>query len=340
MGKTRRCDSTGCMIKAAQRSTRVTLNLPIANILSNPSRDWRAVTMGNKRVASERSINIDWSKLNPNDYLFTHCSIVTSVNTTDNGYHIESPTDELVNNNGNAWSTPVLLACFKSFVGAYNFYEHQQIPALSKGKILDAVLRPVLYTSSKNGKSATVLYCDILVCTSKSHVELISDIVSGKLTTLSMGGIAHVVQCSKCGRELRNEESCPHIDNELLTYFKDENGIDRIVAELCGRSYIDQGTGVRVGDPASFEFIEASWVENPAFKGAVVNHYVSDIQNEQSNILQAPSRNLDDLYSELTQVKVADSYGRMALKIAREHLRYCKQEEVVRKVCDWASKAQ
>ncbi len=338
---TRRCDSQGCQIQAAKQANRHTLNLPVANILSNPSREWKSLTLGNRRMASERTINIDWTKFNPDDYLFTHCSIVSSVNVTDNGYYIESPTDELVNNNGNAWSAPVLLGCFKSFIGAENYYEHQQIPALSKGKILDAVLRPVLYTSPKSGEKATVLYCDILVCTNKKHNELVNRIINGDLTTLSMGGIAHVVQCSKCGKELVNDESCDHIDGELLDYFSDEKGIKRVVAELCGRSYLNQSNGERVGDPTSFEFIEASWVENPAFQGAVINHYISEIgqiEKKYASIIQMPSRGLDDFYAELAGMKVADSYGGMALRIARQEINKRKRENrIVDRVSIWAN---
>lgn len=332
----RRCDSKGCLISATKRSNKLTIDLPVANILNNPSRDWKALTLGNRKVAS-RSINIDWKKINPDDHLFTHCSICCSSNTTSNGYYIESPTDELVNSNGNAWSTPVLLSTFKTFVGAENYYEHQQIPALSKGKILDAIARPVVY-KGKNGKEATVFYIDILVSTDRKHNELVSRIINGELTTLSMGGIANVVQCSKCGKECRDDESCSHIDDEILSYFEDENGIERVVAELCGRSTLDQTTGQRVGDPDSFEFIEASWVENPAFKGAVVNHYISEMGNaaKYASIYNMPSRGLEDLYSDLMNVKVADSRGRMILKIAREEIKKRKREAgLVSKVSIW-----
>ena len=341
MSKTRRCDSNGCLVAATKSAARLTIDLPIANILSNAPRDWKALTLGNRKFAStgQRAINVDWSKFNPDNYLFTHCSIVASSNVADNGYYIESPTDELVNSNGNAWSTPVLLSCFKSFIGSENYYEHQQIPALSKGKILDVVLRPVVYKSKKSDASASVLYADILVATSRKHNELVSRITGGELTTLSMGGVAHVVQCSKCGKELRNDETCPHIDSQLLTYFHDENGVERIVAELCGRSYIDQTSGLRVGDPSSFEFIEASWVENPAFKGAVVNHYVSELNADEkkfASILQMPTKSLD-LFASLFNVKVADSTGRIALKLAREELSRRKREAgIINKVAIWA----
>ena len=135
----RRCTSDVCLMNASKRS--FVLNLPVANILDNPKRDWRSVSAGKIKVASNRSLGIDWNEYCKDDYLFTHATIVASVATAKNGYHIQSPCDELVNNNGNAWTNEVLLSTFRSFVGGENYYEHVQVPELSKGKILDAVIR-------------------------------------------------------------------------------------------------------------------------------------------------------------------------------------------------------
>ncbi len=181
----RRCTSEKCIIKAENKGRPFSIDLPIATILRNPRREWTAITAGNRRFA--RTVDMDWTKFNIDDYLITHSSIVSSVNVADNGYYIEPPCDELVNANGNSWSTPVLLATFKTFVGGDNFVEHFQSPEASKGKILDAVLRPVVYVG-KDGKSkANVMYTDILIATSKKHVDLIESIESGRLDTLSMG---------------------------------------------------------------------------------------------------------------------------------------------------------
>jgi len=161
----------------------------VAGILSNPSRDWSAIAKrnGGVRVASEkRALDVDWKKFNIEDFLFNHCSIVTSVATASNGYWIEPPCHELVNANGNAWTTPVLMATFKSFCGAENYYEHVQVPELSKGKILDAVLRPVVHVG-RDGKKAEVMICDILVATSRIHSDIVDRILNNELTTMSMG---------------------------------------------------------------------------------------------------------------------------------------------------------
>lgn len=55
--------------------------------------------------------------------------------------------------------------------------EHVQIKELSKGKIIDAVARDL----------GDTVYIDILVATDRKHTELIKDIESGKMNTLSMG---------------------------------------------------------------------------------------------------------------------------------------------------------
>jgi len=199
----RRCNSDKCLLEASQKAKSFTIDLPVVSILHNPKKEWNYTGNSNVRIA--RDINIDWNRFSPDKYLFSHCSIVSSCNVEKNGYYIKAPTDELVNNNGNGWSNEVLLACFRSFVGAENYLEHVQIPELSKGKILDAVLRPVVYTS-KTGKKADVYYTDILVATSRKHNDLIRKIESGELTTMSMGCFFAGTQVTLSNGTIKNIE--------------------------------------------------------------------------------------------------------------------------------------
>lgn len=95
-------------------------------ILDDPEYQWdiiRCNAMGKGRVAY-RQLDVDWKKYNTKDYLFTHDTACCSVETEENGYWIKPPCWELVNANGNAWTTPVLLASFKTFIGGDNFLEH------------------------------------------------------------------------------------------------------------------------------------------------------------------------------------------------------------------------
>jgi len=191
--------------------------------------------------------------------------------------------------------------------------EHIQISELSKGKIVDAVIRPVLHKNDIGEEN--VYFVDILIATDRSHIGLVKDVESGRLNTLSMGCLCDIVTCSRCGRELRDDENCEHLENQMLKMFKDEDGIERIVAELCGRSYIDK-SGKRVGDPKSMKFIEASWVRRPAFVGAVVNHFIKDVPKAAS-ILSMPTHALEAVMDDVFRLRVADTDGMMAIRIAR-----------------------
>lgn len=133
----------------------------------------------------------------PSKYLLTHCTIVASVdvekapgvklgrvkvgsktiNRKYADYLIQPQCSQYVNNNGDSWSREVLLMSYRTFIGAQNFLEHVQIEEQSKGRIIDAVARDI-------GDS---VYIDILVATDRRHTQLVKDILSGKMGTLSMG---------------------------------------------------------------------------------------------------------------------------------------------------------
>ena len=237
---TRRCNSESCKIAAVKRSA--VLDAPLATILANPAKDWQRLAYGGIRIA-KRVIDVDWKKFNQDNYVMAHCSIVCSCRVEENGFYIDPVCSELVNNNGNAWTNEVLLATFRTFVGGDVFLEHVQIPELSKGKILDAVIRPVTHKNAIG--SADVYWVDILTATHRKHADLVRRITSGELTTLSMGCNANNVTCSKCGIVLTDDDkNCEHLDHELLQYFVDKNGVRRIVAELC----VVPGTRVVMSD--------------------------------------------------------------------------------------------
>ena len=304
---------------------------PYATILINPRSEWsRIASIGRGRLRQARSIEVDWQKFTPEEYIFTHCSIVSSVEAEENGYHIKPVCSELVNNNGNSWTNEILIANFRSFVGAQNYVEHLQIPALSKGRILDAVLRPYIH-SDKAGDKSNVYMCDILVATSRRHTELVDDIVSGKMNTLSMGCSANFVTCSQCGVVLQDEDpDCIHLSKKLRGYFTDDNGVKRIVSEICGRCI--RVDGKLVGDPESVDFIEASWVENPAFLGAVVNHFVSDLGREATRILACSDMDLEAAVYSMMRMRVADSRGMMAMRVAASELHRRRLEVIANRI--------
>ncbi|MEL7339116.1 MAG: hypothetical protein AAGM67_01420, partial [Bacteroidota bacterium] len=107
-----------------------------------------------------------------------------------------------------------------------------------------------------------------------------------KMDTLSMGCTLVESQCTKCGHVAVDEtDLCEHIKYEKGNRFFYPNGQQGIVAELCGHHSLEGG-GVN--------FIEASWVENPAFKGAVLRNTLNaseapiEVQKQAEEVLQSP----------------------------------------------------
>ena len=138
-----------------------------------------------------RVANVILRKADPKQYLLSHATIVASVDTyapknaktgrTSNrgvqievrypDYRIKPDGHEIINNNGDAWERSLLLATYRTFIGAPNYLEHIQLPELSKGFIVDAISRDL-------GKTC---YIDILVGTDRKHGKLVSDILSGEM---------------------------------------------------------------------------------------------------------------------------------------------------------------
>jgi len=224
---------------------------------------------------TNRSSSISIGNYKPDRYLLTHCTIIASVDTdeppnTKTGaevaaadgttinrphadYLIHPDCSKYINQNGDAWERKLLLSTYSTFIGAENYVEHIQIPELSKGKIIDAVARDL----------GDTVYVDILVATDRKHKDLVAKIESDELNTLSMGCTISFSICTKCGNKAIDEpDLCRHVKYEKGNKFVGPNGKIRVVAELCGHHT----------DPESVKFIEASWVANPAFKGAVMRN--------------------------------------------------------------------
>ncbi len=144
----------------------------------------------------QKTAKVILQEYQPNDFLLTHCTIIASVGTEPVNqplgrqmvdgfqidrkyadYYVTPQTSKYINNNNDCWESKLLLACFKTFIGAENYVEHIQIPELSKGKIIDAAARNI-------GDS---IYVDILIATNRKHKPLVDAITTGKIGTLSMG---------------------------------------------------------------------------------------------------------------------------------------------------------
>jgi len=215
---------------------------------------WEDLHAKSGHKSKQASSKVVFKDYDPKDYLLTHCSIVASVDTEDgpgplgkhlvdgfqvdrqfSDYYVTSNTIPWVNNNNDAFERRILLATYRTFVGSYNYVEHLQIPALSKGKIIDAAARDI-------GDS---IYVDILVATERKHRPLIAAITSGQLQTLSMGCSVSYTTCTKCGNVALDESQlCAHIRYFKGSEFYDDFGKKRKIAELC----FPAGTRITSGD--------------------------------------------------------------------------------------------
>lgn len=308
------------------------LDANIVKVLSKPKQQWlyhRKKVLGSKRFASFDK-PVDWQVFNSKQYLFTHSTIVSSVKLQKDGHTLADPCQQLVNANGNAWSNEVLAGSFRTFVGKPNFYQHYQIQGFQKGIILDAILRPVTYVGS-NGKTAQIFYVDLLIATNRKHHQLVERIIKGQLSTLSMGCQAVLCQCSYCGKVFKDDqEECQHLQRYLGDYLQDKNGRKVMVSQLIGA--LDQNGKYIDG---SCEFIQASWVQNPAFEGACLNYFIAeqDIRaNQQAKKLANKKINYYDFASyfsasTLSQLRVADKYSYVAIQLMKQQL---KKQEILK----------
>jgi len=266
---------------------------------------WQAIRTASRR-SGKVSVNlVDQASsllgvpFDPSKFLLTHATIVASVDVYEptgvktgsiledgfrvnrkyGDYRIKLGTDRYINNNLDAWSRPVLLSAYPTFIGGHNFVEHVQVEDLSKGRIIDAAARDI-------GDS---IYVDILIATEKKHRDLVAAIGNGSMSTLSMGCTVDGTICTKCGHWAADEtEMCPHIKYSKGNVFFDNNGRRHRIAELCGHESISPHGGVH--------FIEASWVATPAFTGAVLRNVLEpseELSSRAAKILSRPPAKWD-----------------------------------------------
>ncbi|MBP5460431.1 MAG: hypothetical protein J6Y62_09795 [Clostridia bacterium] len=300
------------------------MDFKINRILSRPREEWASYKsrLNGSSIVAGKELKVDWEVYNIKDYLFTHDTIVASVAVEDDGFTIKPACVDLVNANGNAWSNLVLPHCYKTFIGGENYQSHVQVPALSKGKILDAVLRKVEH----NGEQ--IFYCDILVATNRIHKLLVEEIESGRMNTLSMGATAKYIQCSVCGKIIDTEsedenEECEHIKKNLAGQWVDYKGRKKFCAMLVGamnpltKEYI----------PNSCVFIEASWVSEPAFEGAVTNYIV---ETPEVKAQRMDRNNLESCFNaSINSLLVADKATGDVLKRLKAEIRARRQRQKI-----------
>lgn len=209
------------------------------------------------------------------DFLFTQASIVCSVMLETNSHLIKPETALFVNANGDGWSNEALKANYLTFIGAFNFVNHVQIPDRSVGFIADAALRRIWLDMEQQ---IYVHYVDILVATSRKHKELCDLILTNKIKWLSMGCDMTVSTCSVCGNEAADEMGlCDHLAMSKGKSFIDKQGLKRITCELLGNA-----------NPGTCTFIEASYLTEPPASGSAIKRSVLPISEDQSVVVRMP----------------------------------------------------
>lgn len=209
------------------------------------------------RASKEQPKTVD-VELSSDDFIFSQASIVSSVFVEPNTYFIHPSTQKFVNNNGDCFSNQSLAANYKSFIGAYNYVNHVQVPEKAIGFICDAALRKLI--PDKEHLEVPIYYVDILIATHRDNRKIVDLLITDKIKYLSMGCDAYISTCSKCGNQFSEDyELCDCLANDKGKYYLDPYGKRRIIAEILGTE-----------KPKTVEFIEASYLtEVPAFHGAV-----------------------------------------------------------------------
>jgi hypothetical protein len=214
-----------------------------------PQWDKLRVASGSKEVSRSlkaKAEDILGEEFTPDRYLLTHATIVCSVDAvtppnTKTGsikeggftinrkypdYRISKETDKYINNNLDSWSRGVIKKSYQTFIGAHNFVEHVQVEELSKGRIIDAVLRDI-------GES---LYVDILVATDRKHKDLVEQILSGEMNSMSMGCFVPDTQVT-LGDGTRVAISEVHVGDHVITHTGESKVIKNIMTYRNGDSW-------------------------------------------------------------------------------------------------------
>lgn len=209
------------------------------------------------------------------DFLFAQTSIVSSVMLEDNSHLIRPETAQFVNANGDTWSNQSLRANYESFIGAFNFVNHDQRPEKSVGFIADAALRQIWIDPKER---IFIYYVDILVATSREFTKLCEGILTSKIEYLSMGCDMEISTCSACGNVAEDEfDLCPHLQDSKGKSFIDKHGVKRVTAEILGNA-----------ERGSVVFVEASWLTEPPAFGGAAKRSVMSLDSDATVIVQMP----------------------------------------------------
>jgi len=163
------------------------------------------------------------------------------------------------NQNGDGFPLRELQASYRTFVGKGNFIDHKSDDIqMIRGLVVDA------FMNNEDGCVECLIAVDKV-----SHPQLVRDIETGTVNSVSMGTRVGYSDCSVCGNVARTEnEYCDHIRNykgmKVSHYTQDK-------AHGFGKWAIHEVNH-------DLEFIELSWVAVPAFKEANVLEKIASLK--------------------------------------------------------------
>lgn len=257
---------------------------PVASIARSKSGGY---SVSARKAAAQPGVK-DVARLvfNSNDWLFTQATAVASVPTEEDGFTIKPSANELVNENGNAFTHKMMKKMYPTFIGAHNYIDHIQEPNESRGVIIDVTPRKVPLEGSESGEYA--IYIDVLIATSKKRDPEWAHMIEDKeVVFLSMGAESSALQCSKCGHlSFEEGQDCEHMEFDLGYHYFDKDGNRRRVAALVTDHENDDGESFAY-------FVELSYLSvDPAFPGAVQG-YVLDIPKDTNVEVTVPRSALE-----------------------------------------------
>lgn len=222
-------------------------------------------------------------KLKSDQWIFTQVTALASCIIS--GYYVDPKTIKYANNNYNCWSNEILYKYYPTFIGAQNYYNHEQDPRKSYGFIAGATIRKIQLKEAENPETDFVYYVDLLVATNKivpPNPRVIQRMLTGELKTWSMGCDSSSLQCTKCGMLSENpEDDCVHMKYELGRRFITPLGQEAKVLAIVTPNRPSGKKGI-------VKFKEISMVEGPAFKGAV-SGFLLDIPPGQDVFFKIPA---------------------------------------------------
>lgn len=210
-------------------------------------------------------VNISTIRINSSDFALFQVEAITSVRVLEDGSIY--PNDwKFINSNGAAFTFDSIRKYYKTFIGRMVYTEHNQVPELSSGFIIDAQIA----TKVDEETSFTTASVQLLIAI---HRDSEAYRVLQSSGSLSYGAYSSSSTCTICGNEsFSDDDMCTH---------------QAYLSEI-GKYNLPIGTPVAELVTGEIDFIEISAVGSPAYEGAVVHQYL-DVPDNSLIEFQVPT---------------------------------------------------